>query len=67
MVDAVREVLHLRRDATAPTPRLGPGVRTDFIAGVGTAQSGGVDRIAFLLDVERVLRANELLTGRVKT
>jgi chemotaxis protein histidine kinase CheA len=59
IVDSVREVLTLRRDATAALPPLGPRVRADFILGTGSAG----ERIAFLLDVERVLSARELLQG----
>ncbi|MEZ0229325.1 MAG: chemotaxis protein CheW, partial [Planctomycetota bacterium] len=59
IVDAVREVLQLRREATAPTPRLGPSVRTDFIAGVGSQG----ERVAFLLDLERVLATRELIAA----
>jgi two-component system chemotaxis sensor kinase CheA len=58
-VDSVREVLNLRRDATAAPPRFAPGFRADFILGVGA--SG--DRVVFLLDTERVLAARELITG----
>lgn len=59
-VDQVREVLHLRKDATDKPPRLGPRVRADFVAGIGRAG----ERIAFLLDTERVLEARELLKKR---
>jgi len=57
LVDSVREVLNLKRDATAPPPRFGPGFPADFILGVGTTG----DRVAFLLDTERVLAARELI------
>jgi two-component system chemotaxis sensor kinase CheA len=59
-VDQVREVLHLRKDATDKPPRLGPRVRSDFIAGIGKAG----ERVAFLLDTERVLEARELIQKR---
>jgi two-component system chemotaxis sensor kinase CheA len=58
IVDSVREVLNLKRESTKALPNLGPSLRADYMTGVGTAG----ERIAFLLDVERVLAARELLT-----
>jgi two-component system chemotaxis sensor kinase CheA len=60
LVDSVREVIFLKRDATAAPPRLAPGLRADFILGVGAA----ADRVAFLLDTERVLAPDELLDNK---
>ena len=56
VVDYVREVLEISESDIEPPPAFGNTLRTDFIRGVG--RIGG--RFVILLDVERVLSAEEL-------
>jgi purine-binding chemotaxis protein CheW len=58
-VDQVREVLEVAEADIEPPPAFGNTLRTDFIRGVG--KIGG--RFVILLDVERVLSAEELGTA----
>jgi len=59
VVDFVREVLEIAESDIEPPPAFGNTLRTDFIRGVG--RIGG--RFVILLDVERVLSAEELGTA----
>ena len=59
VVDYVREVLEIADSDIEPPPAFGNTLRTDFIRGVG--RIGG--RFVILLDVERVLSAEELGTA----
>ncbi len=61
VVDYVREVLEIAESDIEPPPAFGNTLRTDFIRGVG--RIGG--RFVILLDVERVLSAEELGTADV--
>lgn len=55
MADAVREVLELGPEDVQAPPSLGTGVRTDYLAGMGSAGRG----FTLLLDLDRVLTAEE--------
>ena len=59
IVENVSEVLELAASDIEPPPAFGNTLRTDFIRGVG--RIGG--RFVILLDVERVLSAEELGTA----
>ena len=61
VVDYVREVLEITESDIEPPPAFGNTLRTDFIRGVG--RIGG--RFVILLDIERVLSAEELGTTDV--
>lgn len=56
LLDAVCDVLELRRDAIEPPPHFGVALRGDFIAGIVTVN----DEFVVLLDVTRVLSLSEL-------
>lgn len=55
IVDAVSDVLHISEDAVSATPSFGTSVKTDFIKGMGRIG----DRLALVLDVDRVLTEEE--------
>lgn len=56
VIDEVREVLEIAASAIEETPEFGATVSTDFI--MGMAKIG--DKVKILLDIDRVLSANEL-------
>lgn len=58
VVDAVSDVLTLRPEDVGATPDLGTSVDTSFIAGLG--RSG--ERLIILLDIERVLASDSLVS-----
>ena len=51
LTDAVQEVLDLGREDIKPTPKMGSGLNTDFIKGMGRKN----DKFMILLDIDRVL------------
>jgi len=55
-VDAVSEVLEIRRDQIEPPPSLGTKIRTDFIHGMGKLN----DRFVIVLDVNKMLSMDDL-------
>jgi chemotaxis signal transduction protein len=55
LADAVNEVVDLREEDVEPPPAFGPGVRVDYLTGVGKAGKAFV----LLLDLDRVLTASE--------
>lgn len=57
VADSVHQVIELRPGEVEPPPSFGVPVRTDFL--LGMAKTGS--RFALLLDIDRVLAANELL------
>jgi chemotaxis signal transduction protein len=64
LADAVNEVVDLRDDDLEPPPAFGPGVRVDYLTGVGKVGKGFV----LLLDLDRVLTASEAdLTAQAAT
>ena len=56
VVDEVSEVVHIKPEDIADTPTFGTGIATDYI--LGMAKLGG--RVKILLDIDRVLRADEV-------
>lgn len=57
LVDAVSEVLRLSRAAVAPPPEvLTAGLREEFVTGIGQLD----DRLLFMLDLARVLAAEDV-------
>jgi purine-binding chemotaxis protein CheW len=56
MVDRVSEVIDIRDGEIEPSPCFGNGFNTDFILGIGNTQ----ERVRILLDIGRVLPAEEL-------
>ena len=56
MVDRVSEVAHIAEAEIEDAPSFGVGVRTEYLLGLGKAQG----RVKLLLDIDRVLAAEEL-------
>jgi purine-binding chemotaxis protein CheW len=56
VVDAVSEVLNIKAGDIEETPNFGSRLQTDYILGLAKAGEG----IKILLDIDRVLRAEEL-------
>ena len=56
-VDRVSEVLDIPTGEIEPAPELGSDVNTDFLLGLARAEG----RVRLLLDIERVLRADEVV------
>lgn len=59
MADAVHQVIELGADEIQPRPSFGPRVRVDCIQGMGDSNG----RFVVLLDIDRVLSANEILAA----
>lgn len=56
LVDGVQEVAQLRGEQIEPPPRLGVGLKLDYLAGVGKLD----DRFILLLNVSRLLSGGEV-------
>jgi purine-binding chemotaxis protein CheW len=56
VVDAVSEVIQIKNDDIEETPRFGSKLNTDYI--LGMAKTDG--RVKILLDIDRVLTADEI-------
>jgi len=57
LVDAVREVIDIREEEIAPPPRIGSGLSTEYIMGMGKHD----DEFLIILDVDRVFSVEGLL------
>jgi len=60
IVDSVSDVITLQSDAIKPRPHFSTGISTDFIQGMGVKD----DKFIIILDVEKVLEAEDLSTLR---
>ena len=60
VVDAVSEVNHIKADEIEDTPAFGASVDTDYILGMAKKEDG----VKILLDINRVLRTEELARVR---
>ncbi|MEO5332668.1 MAG: chemotaxis protein CheW [Magnetococcus sp. YQC-5] len=56
MADSVKEVVELAPDQIEPPPKIGTGLRTDFIRGMGKQ----LDHFVILLDTDKVFSPTEL-------
>ena len=56
VVDSVSDVISLKADDVRPAPRMGTGLDTEFLLGIGTIDQ----RMLILLDIERLMSAEEL-------
>ena len=56
VVDAVSEVLNIKRDDIKETPEFGATLDTDYILGMATMEGG----VKILLDIDTVLSSEEL-------
>jgi purine-binding chemotaxis protein CheW len=57
IADAVKEVLEIESDKIDPPPRMGTGVKADFIRGIARHD----DRFLLVLDAEKVFTTDEIL------
>jgi len=58
VVDAVSEVLNIRKDEIEETPDFGAGLKADYILGMAKMEGG----VKILLDIDHVLSNEEVLT-----
>ena len=56
LADSVQEVLDLGPEQIEPAPKIGTGLNTDFIKGMGKQD----DQFIIILDIDRVFSAEEL-------
>lgn len=56
MADSVKEVVELMPDQIEPPPKIGTGLRTDFMRGMGKQS----DHFVILLDTDKVFSSTEL-------
>ena len=56
LADAVREVQDIRADQVEPPPKLGAGLKTEFIAGMGKVN----EQFMILLNIDRIFNSEEL-------
>lgn len=56
LADSVQEVIDLESSQIEPAPRIGIGLKTDFIKGMGKQN----DHFIILLDIDRVFSSEEL-------
>ena len=56
VVDSVSDVISLKADEICPAPRMGTGLDTEFLLGIGTIDK----RMLILLDIERLMSSEEL-------
>ncbi len=57
IVDAVQEVIELEESQVDQVPRLGTGMETEFIRGIGKRD----EKFIMILDIQRVFEEDELL------
>ncbi|MFO7766734.1 MAG: chemotaxis protein CheW, partial [Pelovirga sp.] len=62
LADQVEEVLDLDPDQIEPAPRVGTGLRTEFIKGMGKRD----DQFIIILDIDRVFSSEELAAVAVE-
>lgn len=56
LVDCVNEVLRISKSITEPPPPIIAGINADYITSIGKLE----DRILILLDLEKILKANDI-------
>ncbi|MBF0145318.1 MAG: purine-binding chemotaxis protein CheW [Magnetococcales bacterium] len=60
MADSVKEVMELNPDQIEPPPKVGTGLRADYICGMGKLH----DNFVILLDTDKIFSVHELNTIR---
>jgi purine-binding chemotaxis protein CheW len=60
VVDSVSDVLELSREQIKPAPELNATVDANFIIGIGAIQSGDVDRMLILMDIEGLMGSADM-------
>lgn len=58
LVDSVLEVLDLVAESLEPPPRIGTGLKTDFIRGMGSLG----EAFLIVLDIDRIFSSDELMS-----
>jgi purine-binding chemotaxis protein CheW len=61
VVDAVSDVLTIRREDIKPAPSMGGSVDTGYVTGIGTID----ERMVILVDIERLISSDDLAAARV--
>src|SRR6476619_3225550 len=56
LADSVEEVIDLEPDQIEPPPRIGTGIKTDFILGMGKRDA----RFIMILDIDKVFSAEDM-------
>lgn len=56
LADSVQEVIELEPDSIEPAPRIGTGLRVDFIRGMGKRG----EKFVIILDIDRVFSGDEI-------
>jgi len=57
LADSVREVLELSAEQIEPPPRLGTGMKVDFIRGMGKVN----DEFLMILDIDKIFSTDEIV------
>ncbi len=60
VVDAVSDVIDLQSADIKPAPEFSGATSTEYITGLGSIQSGGVDRMLILLNIERLMFSTDM-------
>jgi purine-binding chemotaxis protein CheW len=63
LADQVEEVLDLDPDQIEPPPRIGTGLRTEFIKGMGKRE----EQFIIILNIDRVFSSEELTAAAIDT
>jgi purine-binding chemotaxis protein CheW len=60
VVDSVSDVLDLKAGDVKPIPEMFTGIDSQFIAGIGSLKTEGVDRMLILLDIAALIASMDL-------
>ncbi len=60
VVDSVSDVLELQPDQIKPAPELNGSVTASHITGLGTVKTGDDERMLILLEIEAMMRSDEM-------
>lgn len=60
IVDSVSEVQNISREQIEPAPNFGPSLNTGYIMGMGKVRSGDRETVLILLDIDKVLKLDDL-------
>jgi len=60
VVDSVSDVLELHGDQIKPAPEFNGQVDASYITGLGTVKSGDTERMLILLDIEGLMRSEDM-------
>ena len=60
LADSVEEVIDMEPEQIEPAPRIGTGIKTDFIQGIGKRET----QFIMILDIDKVFSAEDLETVR---